>query len=193
MIHKMPELPYKMEELAPLMSKETFDYHYGKHLQAYVNNLNALIVGTPFEKMELEDIIRKADGGIFNNAAQTWNHTFFFQTLTPSETPVPEKLEEILSANFGSVQIFKEEFTNAALKLFGSGWVWLVSDKDGKLSIWGSGNAGNPLTQGLKPLLVIDVWEHAYYIDYRNNRKAYIDSFWKLVNWKKVAEYAKVL
>ena len=192
MIHKMPELPYKMEELAPLMSKETFDYHYGKHLQTYVNNLNTLIAGTDFEHMELEDIIRKAEGGIFNNAAQTWNHTFFFQTLTPNETPIPEKLEEILSTNFGSVQIFKEEFTNTALGLFGSGWVWLVSDSEGKLSIVGTSNAGNPLTLNLKPLLVIDVWEHAYYIDYRNNRKAYIENFWKLINWTKVAEHASL-
>ena len=187
MIHKMPELPYGMEALAPLMSKETFDYHYGKHLQTYVNNLNNLIVGTPFEDMKLEDIILKSDGGIFNNAAQTWNHTFFFQSLTPIETQMPVKLVEKLNENFGSVEIFREEFMSAATKQFGSGWVWLVADKNGKLSIKGTVNAGNPMTEGLKPLLVIDVWEHAYYIDYRNNRKSYIEAFWKLINWEKVA------
>ena len=188
MIHKMPTLPYDMEALAPLMSKETFDYHYGKHLQTYVNNLNALIAGTPFENMALEEIIKQADGGIFNNAAQTWNHTFFFQNLTPIETNMPDNLVQELTDNFGSVEIFKEEFISAATKLFGSGWVWLVADANNKLSIKGTSNAGNPMTEGLKPLLVIDVWEHAYYIDYRNNRKAYIDGVWKLINWNKVAE-----
>ena len=188
MIYTMPKLPYDMEELAPLMSKETFDYHYGKHLQAYINNLNSLIAGTPFEEMQLEEIIKTSEGGIFNNAAQTWNHTFFFQLLTPRETVIPDKLAEKLTANFGSVQIFKEEFMNAATKLFGSGWVWLVADEAGKLSIVGTTNAGNPMTLNLRPLLVIDVWEHAYYIDYRNNRKAYIESFWKLINWEKIAE-----
>lgn len=187
MIHKMPTLPYEMEALAPLMSKETFDYHYGKHLQTYVNNLNALIAGTPFENMELEEIIKKAEGGIFNNAAQTWNHTFFFQMLTPDETVIPENLEKRLCNDFGSVQIFQEEFINTATKLFGSGWVWLVADETGKLSIKGTSNAGNPMTEGLKPLLVIDVWEHAYYIDYRNNRKAYAENVWKLIDWNKVA------
>ena len=188
MIHKMPKLPYEMEALAPLMSKETFDYHYGKHLQGYVNNLNALIAGTPFEEMELEEIIKQSEGGIFNNAAQTWNHTFFFQMLTPDEVVIPEKLNKKLCNEFGSLQIFQEEFINAATKLFGSGWVWLVADEKGKLSIKSTSNAGNPMTEGFKPLLVIDVWEHAYYIDYRNNRKAYIESFWKLVNLNKVAE-----
>lgn len=188
MIHKMPTLPYDMEALTPLMSKETFEYHYGKHLQTYVNNLNALIAGTPFEEMELEEIIKKADGGIFNNAAQTWNHTFFFQMLTPNEVLMPEKLVNKLTENFGSAEIFQEEFMSTATKLFGSGWVWLVADEKGKLSIIGTSNAGNPITQGLKPLLVIDVWEHAYYIDYRNNRKAYVEGFWKLINWTKVAE-----
>ncbi len=184
----MPKLPYTMEALAPLMSKETLDFHYGKHLQAYVNNLNALIAGTSFENMELEEIIKKAEGGTFNNAAQTWNHTFFFNQLTPKEVKIPEKLEKALNKTFGSVQIFKEEFTQAAATFFGSGWVWLVSDEKENLSITSTPNAGNPLTQNLKPLLVIDVWEHAYYIDYRNNRKAYIDSFWKLINWEKVAD-----
>ena len=188
MIHVMPTLPYSMEELAPLMSKETFDYHYGKHLQTYVNNLNSLIAGTPFEDMPLEEIILKSDGGIFNNAAQTWNHTFFFQLMSPVETFMPDSLAEKLTEDFGSVEIFREEFLNAATKQFGSGWVWLVADESGKLSIRGTVNAGNPMTEGFKPLLVIDVWEHAYYIDYRNNRRGYIEAFWKLINWEKVAE-----
>ena len=175
MNHPMPSLPYAAEALAPYMSKETIDFHYGKHLQTYVDNLNKLIPGTPYEKMS-------------NNAAQTWNHTFFFQTLTPQPAAVPEKLTELLTRDFGSVEAFKEAFNKAALGLFGSGWVWLVSDKQHKLSIVSTPNAGNPLTQGLKPILVIDVWEHAYYIDYRNRRAAFIEAFWNLVDWAKVAE-----
>ena len=163
MNHPMPSLPYAAEALAPHMSKETIDFHYGKHLQTYVDNLNKLIPGTPYEKMSLEQIIRKADGPVFNNAAQTWNHTFFFQTLTPQPTAVPEKLAELLTRDFGSVDAFKEAFTKAALGLFGSGWTWLVSDKQHKLSIISTSNAGNPLTQGLKPILVIDrYWSSMY-------------------------------
>ncbi len=187
MNHLMPKLPYAMGDLTPLMSKETFDFHYGKHLQAYVNNLNKLIEGTPFEDMDLEKIICKADGGIYNNAAQAWNHTFFFQSLTPKQMPMPDDLAGVLAKNFGSVEQFKDSFVKAASTLFGSGWTWLVADKEGKLSILPMPNAGNPLTLGLKPLLVIDVWEHAYYIDYRNNRGAFIEAFWKLVDWEKVA------
>ncbi len=188
MMHQMPKLPYEMEALAPLMSKETFDFHYGKHLQTYVNNLNKLIVGTPYESLELEQIVCQADGGIYNNAAQTWNHTFFFQLLTPEQPSLPDDLAGLLTRDFGSVDQFKEDFTKAALGLFGSGWVWLVLGKDGKLSLLPTPNAGNPLKDGLKPLLVIDVWEHAYYIDYRNNRGAFIEAFWKLINWEKVAD-----
>lgn len=187
-MHQMPKLPYEMEALAPLMSKETFDFHYGKHLQTYVNNLNKLIVGTPYENLKLEQIVCQADGGIYNNAAQTWNHTFFFQLLTPEQPSLPDDLAGLLTRDFGSVDQFKEDFTKAALGLFGSGWVWLVLGKDGKLSLLPTSNAGNPLKDGLKPLLVIDVWEHAYYIDYRNNRAAFIEAFWKLVNWEKVAD-----
>ena len=188
MMHQMPKLPYEMEALAPLMSKETFDFHYGKHLQTYVNNLNKLIIGTPYENLELEQIVCQADGGIYNNAAQTWNHTFFFQLLTPKQPSLPDDLAGLLTRDFGSVDQFKEDFTKAALGLFGSGWVWLVLGKDGKLSLRPTSNAGNPLKDGLKPLLVIDVWEHAYYIDYRNNRAAFIEAFWKLVDWEKVAD-----
>ena len=186
MKHTMPALPYPMEALAPKISKETMEYHYGKHLQTYVNNLNKLTEGTPYENATLEDMICQADGGIFNNAAQTWNHTFFFETLTPSQSPIPRELADGLAKDFGSTAEFKEQFTKAATGLFGSGWVWLVKDPQGKLSITSEQNAGNPLKKGLTPLLVIDVWEHAYYIDYRNARAAYIDAFWELVNWEKV-------
>lgn len=189
MTYKLPKLPYDVEACAPIMSKETFDYHYGKHFQAYINNLNALIAGTPFENMPLEEIIQKSDGGIFNNAAQTWNHDFFFNLITPNPTAMPESLKSALSTNFSSVEKFKEEFTNAALKLFGSGWVWLAADKNGKLSIISTSNADTPVAKGMKPILTIDVWEHAYYIDYRNNRKAYIEGFWKLIDWGKVEHF----
>ena len=187
MKHSMPQLPYTMEALAPHMSQETLEYHYGKHLQTYVDNLNKLITGTPFEDLPLEDIIRKADGGIFNNAAQTWNHTFFFETLTPQQTVLPDKLIRKLTENFGSLEAFKQEFTQKATTLFGSGWVWLIEDTQGKLSILAEPNAGNPLVKGMKPVLVLDVWEHAYYIDYRNRRAAFIEAFWNLVDWEKVA------
>ena len=143
----MPELPYAPEALAPKMSKETFDYHYGKHLQTYVNNLNNLIAGTPYEEMPLDEIVRKADGGIFNNAAQAWNHTFFFRMLTPAQQPMPAKLAAKLTEAFGSVEAFKEQFTKAAVGLFGSGWAWLAMDKAGKLSIVAKPNAGNPMTR----------------------------------------------
>lgn len=188
MIHEMPKLPYDMEALAPKMSKETFDYHYGKHLQTYVNNLNKLIAGTQFENMSLEDIIRNAQGPTFNNAAQTWNHTFFFMSLTPKQKEIPSTLSDKINSTFGSIEKFKEEFTKSALGVFGSGWTWLVKDNENNLKIMNTANAGNPITEGFTPLMVIDVWEHAYYIDYRNNRAAFIENFWSLVNWNKVAE-----
>lgn len=188
MIHEMPKLPYDMEALAPKMSKETFDYHYGKHLQTYVNNLNKLIAGTQFENMSLEDIISNAQGPTFNNAAQTWNHTFFFMSLTPEQKEIPSTLSDKINSTFGSIEKFKEEFTKSALGVFGSGWTWLVKDNENNLKIMNTANAGNPITEGFTPLMVIDVWEHAYYIDYRNNRAAFIENFWSLVNWNKVAE-----
>ena len=191
MKHTMPLLPYPMEALAPKMSKETIEYHYGKHLQNYVDNLNRLTAGTPYENAPLEEMIRTAEGGIFNNAAQTWNHTFFFESLTPLQTPVPAELAEALSKDFGTIEKFQEQFTQAATGLFGSGWTWLVKDNQGKLSVASEQNAGNPLRKGLTPLLVIDVWEHAYYIDYRNRRAAYIAAFWELVDWNKVLERLK--
>ena len=184
----MPELPYAPEALAPKMSRETLDYHYGKHLQTYVDNLNRLIPGTPYAEMPLDEIVRRADGAVFNNAAQAWNHTFFFRSLTPSQEAMPEALAARLTADFGSVEAFKEQFTKAAVGLFGSGWVWLAADRSGNLSIVAKPNAGNPMTDGLRPVLTVDVWEHAYYIDYRNRRADFVAAWWDLVDWKQVAE-----
>ena len=188
MKHILPELPFSQDALVPAMSTETIEYHYGKHLQTYIDNLNRMIEGSPYEDMPLEDIVKMATGGIYNNAAQTWNHTFFFQTLTPERSEIPEPLRKALTGTFGSVEAFKDEFTKAAVSLFGSGWVWLAEDPDGKLSVMQEPNAGNPMTKGFKPLLTVDVWEHAYYIDYRNRRAAYVEAWWGLVDWKKVAE-----
>lgn len=187
MIHNMPTLPYSPEDLAPKMSPETLEYHYGKHLKTYVDNLNKLIQGTPYEAMTLEEIVCQADGGIFNNAAQAWNHAFFFQALTPVQKPMSEALTEALVRDFGSVEAFREQFTKAATGLFGSGWVWLVKDAQHRLSIVSESNAGNPMKKGLTPVLVIDVWEHAYYIDYRNRRADYINAWWELTDWEVVA------
>ena len=184
----MPELPYAPEALVPKMSRETLDYHYGKHLQTYVDNLNRLIPGTPYAEMPLDEIVRRADGAVFNNAAQAWNHTFFFRSLTPTQEAMPEALAARLTADFGSVEAFKEQFTKAAVGLFGSGWVWLAADRSGNLSIVAKPNAGNPMTDGLRPMLTVDVWEHAYYIDYRNRRADFVAAWWDLVDWKQVAE-----
>lgn len=188
MKHTMPELPYAMEALAPKMSGETLEYHYGKHLKTYVDNLNRLIAGTPYEELPLDEIVRTADGALFNNAAQAWNHEFFFRMLTPDPSPMPAGLAERLARDFGSVEEFRAKFTQAAVGLFGSGWVWLVADRSGRLSILARSNAGNPLTEGLRPVLTIDVWEHAYYIDYRNRRADFVEAFWGLVDWRKVAD-----
>lgn len=189
MTHSLPTLPYEMEALAPHMSRETFEYHYGKHLKTYIDNLNNLIVGTPFAEMPLEEICVKAEGPIFNNGAQAWNHIFFFNSLTPTSQGAPTgALAAAIDRDFGSLEAFKEQFGKAATSLFGSGWVWLCSDKAGKLSIIAEPNAGNPLKKGLTPLLCIDVWEHAYYIDYRNSRPEFIKNFWELVNWKVVEQ-----
>ena len=186
MIYTLPPLPYASDALEPQMSQETVDYHYGRHLQTYIDNLNSLIDGTPFENMPLESIIVTAEGPVFNNAAQVWNHAFFFNMLSPEPKPIPHELREYLIRDFSSVESFKEQFRKAALTLFGSGWVWLVQDVDGKLLIIQEPNAGNPMRDGYKPLLALDVWEHAYYIDYRNRRAEFIDRFWELVNWKRV-------
>lgn len=184
MVHKLPELPYALDALNPHISKQTLEFHHGKHHLAYVNNLNALIPGTKFEDATLEDMIREADGGIFNNAAQIWNHTFYFQVFSPKPKAAPEgKLLEAIVRDFGSFEAFREEFTKAAASLFGSGWAWLAVDGDGKLQIVKESNAGNPIRQGLKPLLTCDVWEHAYYLDYQNRRPDYLSNFWPLVDW----------
>lgn len=184
MEHKLPELPYAIDALAPTISKETMEYHYGKHHQAYVTNLNNLIKGTEFENASLEDIIKKSSGGVFNNAAQVWNHTFFWNTLTPKSSGAPAgDLAKAIDAKWGSFDAFKEAFTKSAVGNFGSGWTWLVKKSDGTVDIVNMGPAGTPLTTGDKPLLTIDVWEHAYYIDYRNARPKFAEAFWTLVNW----------
>ena len=187
MTHELPKLPYALDALAPQISEETMLYHYGKHHKAYVDNLNRLIVGTPWQDASLEEIVLGADGAIFNNAAQTWNHTFFFLSLSPDPKSVPTgALAEAINRDFGSFDAMKETMTKAAAGQFGSGWAWLVKDKNGKLSIVAESNAGNPMTRGLKPLLNIDVWEHAYYIDYRNRRPDFLQALWDRVDWKVV-------
>ncbi|OGT11419.1 MAG: superoxide dismutase [Gammaproteobacteria bacterium GWE2_42_36] len=180
---ELPTLPFAKNALTPYLSAETLEYHYGKHHQTYVTNLNKLITNTEFEQKTLVDIVTSATGAIFNNAAQHWNHTFYWSCLSPTQMPVPEALEKALVQSFASVEKFKEAFTASALGLFGSGWTWLVKDKNGALSIVNTSNAANPMTSGQTPLLTCDVWEHAYYIDYRNARAQYVEAFWKIVNW----------
>ena len=188
MEHKLPELPFAKDALAPHISAETIEYHYGKHHAAYVANLNKLIPGTEFENLPLEEIVKRSSGGVFNNAAQTWNHTFYWNCLAPKAGGEPSgALAAAINTAFGSFAQFKEKFTSTAVTTFGSGWAWLVRDSGGKLAIESTSNAGCPLTAGKKPLLTCDVWEHAYYIDYRNARAAYVEAFWKLVNWPFVA------
>lgn len=180
----LPQLPYALDALEPHISKETLEYHYGKHHNAYVTNLNKLIVGTEFENLSLEEIIKKSSGGIFNNAAQVWNHTFYWHCLSPNGGGEPTgKLADDLVKFFGSLDAFKEQFSQTAATTFGSGWAWLVEDKEGTLKIVSTSNAGTPMTDGQNALLTCDVWEHAYYIDYRNLRPEYIKAFWSLVNW----------
>lgn len=186
MLYTLPPLPYATDALEPRMSQETIEYHYGKHLQTYIDNLNRLIAGTAYEEMPLEQIILTTSGPLFNNAAQVWNHTFFFDSLTPEPELIPLELADYLIRDFGSVETFKEKFKKAAVEVFGSGWAWLAQDKDGRLHIIQESNAGNPLRAGYKPLLTIDVWEHAYYIDYRNRRAEFVNSCWDLISWKKV-------
>ena len=181
----MPELPYSKEALAPHISAETIEYHYGKHLQGYITNLNNLVKGTEMENASLEGIVRRASGALFNNAAQTWNHTLYFLQFSPAPQTLPTgKLAAAIDRDFGGFDSFREQFTKSALGLFGSGWTWLAADATGKLEIINTSNAGNPLTDGKTPLMVIDVWEHAYYIDHRNARAASIEAFWKILDWK---------
>jgi superoxide dismutase, Fe-Mn family len=184
MEHKLPELPYAMDALAPHISKETLEFHYGKHHQTYVTNLNNLIKGTEFESMSLEDIVRKSSGGMFNNAAQIWNHTFYWFGFKPNGGgDATGAVAAAINAKWGSFAAFKEAFNKSALANFGSGWTWLVKKADGTLDIVNTSNAATPLTTSDKPLLTCDVWEHAYYIDFRNRRADYLGSFWSLVNW----------
>jgi len=189
MTFQLPQLPYAKNALEPYISQETLDYHHGKHHATYVNKLNELIKGTEFEKMSLEDIMRKSKGGIFNNAAQHWNHSFYWECLGPAggEKPTGNLLATI-NHTFGSFEEFKKQFTEACMGRFGSGWGWLVKTADGKLEICSTSNAENPLTEGKKPIFTCDVWEHAYYIDTRNSRPQYMENFWKVVNWKFVMD-----
>lgn len=183
-MHTLPPLPYAKDALAPYISAETLEYHYGKHHQAYVDNLNKLVAGTDLDQLPLEQIVQRAQGPIFNNAAQVWNHTFYWNCLRPKGGGEPTgKLAEAINQAFGSFANFKQQFTQAAVGLFGSGWAWLVKKRDGSLAIVQTGNAGNPMTTGETPVLTCDVWEHAYYIDYRNARAKYVENFWNLVNW----------
>lgn len=185
MAHTLPALPYALDALAPTISKETLEFHYGKHHQTYVTNLNNLIPGTEFENASLEDIVKKSSGGIFNNAAQIWNHTFYWNSLTPTSTGKPSgALADAINAKWGSFDTFKAEFTKAGLGNFGSGWTWLVKKADGTVDIVNTSNAATPLTTADTALLTIDVWEHAYYIDYRNARAKYVENFWGIVNWE---------
>lgn len=184
MAFELPALPYGTNRLVPYISEETLEFHHGKHHQTYVTNLNNLVPGTEFEGLSLEDIILKSSGPIFNNAAQVWNHTFYWNSLIPNGGGAPTgELGELINTTFGSFEKFKEEFTKTAVTTFGSGWAWLVKNSDGSLALVSTSNAGCPLTTGQTPLLTCDVWEHAYYIDYRNARPAYLEAFWALVNW----------
>lgn len=190
MIHELPTLPYAMNALEPHISQETLEYHYGKHHKTYVDNLNKLIPGTEFEHSSLEEIVQKATGPIFNNAAQVWNHTFYWHCLAPNAGGEPTgKLADAINEAFGSFAEFKEKFSATAISTFGSGWAWLVKNKAGKLELISTSNAGSPLKDGQVALLTCDVWEHAYYVDYRNARPKYVEHFWNLVNWDFVSSH----
>jgi Fe-Mn family superoxide dismutase len=186
MAFELPELPYARDALAPHVSEETLDFHYGKHHKTYVDKLNGLVEGTDMADKSLEEVVKSSEGGVFNNAAQIWNHTFYWHSLSPNGGGAPEgAIAEAINASFGSVDAFKEQFTASAVNNFGSGWTWLVQKDDGSLAIVNTSNAETPLThEGITPLLTVDVWEHAYYIDYRNARPAYMEAFWNLVNWE---------
>ena len=183
---ELPKLPYKRDALEPHISQRTIDFHYGQHHAGYVKNLNNLIEGSQFETMSLEEIIKKSEGSIFNNAAQVWNHTFYWRCMTPNANTKPQvKLLNAIERDFGSFENFRQLFIKQAATLFGSGWLWLVEDNNGKLSLMQTSNAETPLTnEGLKPLLTCDVWEHAYYLDQQNLRLAYLNEFWQIINWQ---------
>jgi superoxide dismutase, Fe-Mn family len=183
----LPTLPYGYSALKPVLSEETFEYHYGKHHQAYITNLNGLLPGSAFEDATLEEIIKKADGAVFNNGAQVWNHTFYFETFSPRGKREPDgRLGNAIKETYGSFESFKEQFSKSAVTLFGSGWAWLSKKPDGSIVITQEQNAGNPMRNGLTPLLTCDVWEHAYYIDYRNRRADYVKGFWDIIDWEKI-------
>ncbi len=185
MIHELPKLPYELNALEPWISAKTLEFHWGKHHQTYVNNLNNLIKGTEFENLSLEEIVKKSSGGIFNNAAQTWNHTFYFEQFSANPKKIPEgKLKELIDKTFGSLDQFKTEFNQLALTLFGSGWTWLIETTPGTLAIKQTSNAETPFKNSEKCLLVIDVWEHAYYLDTQNARAKYIENFWNVLDFK---------
>jgi len=186
---ELPPLNYASDALAPHLSAETLGFHHGKHHLAYVNNLNNLLPGTPYEEASLETMIRKADGSIFNNAAQVWNHTFYFASFSPAGQREPSgTVAKAIEAEYGSFDAFKEAFTKAAISLFGSGWAWLCMKRDGRVTITQEQNAGNPIRSGMVPLMTCDVWEHAYYIDYRNRRPDYIQAFWQMLDWKIIGD-----
>ncbi len=186
---ELPPLPYALNALEPHISRETLEYHYGKHHQTYVTNLNNLLPGSGLEGLSLEEIVQKSSGAIFNNAAQVWNHTFYWHCLSPNGGNEPEgEIARAIVASFGSFAAFQEQFSKAAITTFGSGWAWLIKTAEGKLEIISTSNAQTPLNQNKKALLTCDVWEHAYYIDYRNARAKYVEMFWKLVNWEFVAQ-----
>jgi len=191
MKHELINLPYDYDALAPLMSKETLEYHHGKHHQTYVNKLNELIAGTKFESMSLEEIIKNSEGGIFNNAAQVYNHDLFFLGLNGTQTEITSDVDKLIVDTFGSVEQFKTDLIAKATGNFGSGWVWLVLNDDDSLEIIATSNAATPITDGKYPLLVVDVWEHAYYIDYRNQRPVYLENWWNLINWNVVDQRCK--
>ena len=183
----LPKLNYAPDALVPYITKQTIDFHYGKHHQAYVNNLNNLVPGTKFENASLEQIIREADGPVFNNGAQIWNHTFYFESFSPAGQQEPGgALASANTGKFGYFEAFREQFTKSAVTLFGSGWAWLVKNGEGNLEIIQESNAGNPMKKGLTPLLTCDVWEHAYYLDYQNRRPDYIQAFWNILDWKAI-------
>jgi Fe-Mn family superoxide dismutase len=189
MAHELPALPYAIDALEPVISKETLEFHHGKHHNTYVTNLNNLIPGTEFENASLEEIVMKSSGGVFNNAAQIWNHSFYWNCLrSPSDDNAPSgDLAAAIDKTFGSFDEFKQKFSTSAATNFGSGWTWLVKNSDGSIEIFNTSNAGSPMTEGKTALLTADVWEHAYYIDYRNARPKYLEAFWKVVNWDFVA------
>ncbi len=186
---ELPDLPYDLNALAPHISEETLDVHWDKHHRTYVNNLNKMIPGTDLEGLSLEEVIKKASGGVFNNAAQIWNHSFYWNCLSPNGGGEPTgALLEAINKQFGSFADFKEKFSKTAITTFGSGWGWLVKNQDGSLDVMSTSNAGTPLTENKQALLTCDVWEHAYYIDYRNRRPEYVEHFWELVNWEFVSK-----